>query len=203
MAVVVESIATDPPARSGLRAVVNDSKRWRDDERFDDYGAFYQQVYGFTAAEVVKVGRANATLVHALQGAGDWSDAPTPNLVIGVMLRGRPVTICADLGAGRFRSAVLAGNSILMPPNTGGSIQMDAEHVCLALAIPYVTALEVMGDAAILPADGDFGRLHADVNGDRELAYIVGQLWDTRSTANGLYADGLILQALGLLAHRA
>lgn len=68
---------------------------------WDDYGQFYTDVYGQHVTEMHQVGSVGTQLLAADQGEGDWSDAPTPTLVVS-RLASAPTAGSFDLGAGRF-----------------------------------------------------------------------------------------------------
>ncbi len=172
------------------------------DRAFDSYADFYQHAYGQHIAVLQPMGRLGATLIEAHQSAGDWSDAPTPDLIISCLVS-RPVGFSVDLGAGRFSQVSRSGDAILVAPGAGSTILMEGAHVCRLVALPYRAFRGLTEDrGATLPDDGDFGQLHAGLLRDTRLSGLLDALW--RETKAGgahgaLLVDGLLLQLAGLL----
>ncbi|WP_051045369.1 AraC family transcriptional regulator [Tistrella mobilis] len=171
------------------------------DRSYDSFGAFYRDVYGHAVSDLRRVGRVGATLVAATQQAGDWSDAPVPELVV-TRLTTAPVRASMDLGAGRFSGTQLQGQFIVVAPAVATTILMDGRHGLTAIAIPYRSLLALAGTESGLPQDGDFGPLHTRYNQDCEVARLIGRLWtEAKSEFShaALYADGALLQLAGAL----
>ena len=82
-----------------------------------------------------------------------------------------------DLGAGRYRSSIRARETILVAPNAGSRIVRNAPHSVLFLAIAYRDLLALAGDDISLPADGNFGRLHAGPLTDPLIPLLLQRTW--------------------------
>jgi AraC family transcriptional regulator len=120
--------------------------------------AFYRAAYSETLVEVSAPAALGATLIFARQGAGDFSDAAVPDLVIARGLSKEcPATL--DLGAGRFRAALPRNAIVVTPPGTPTRVLLDRPNAAEFLAIPYA-ALRSICDHHDLPADGNFGAAH-------------------------------------------
>lgn len=174
----------------------------RFEQDYDSHAAFYESVYGDVVREVRPAGRTGATMLTVEQEAGDWSDAPTPDLVINFIVQHSPAATI-DVGAGRFRrSDDPAGDFIVVPPNTTTTFLVDGPHDLRFLALPYAKLRVLAGEAADLPLDGDFGPLHAGMHRDREMMNLLDRLWRecrAGSPHGTLWADGAILQVASRL----
>jgi AraC family transcriptional regulator len=183
-----------------MSSVFASHSRW--ERRYASQLEFYRDAYGQHITDVLSVGSIGATLIGAVQSAGDWSDAPTPDLLIG-WLPTAPVGIKLDLGAGRFEGMQRTGDAVLIAPHAGSSIEMQAAHGCRALAVPYSRILNFLGDDDTrLPPSGDFGRLHAGLLRDPVLTNLLDHLWLEASEGGPhgmLYADGCTLQIAAVL----
>lgn len=174
----------------------------------DDYGSladFYPDVYGHALRGLRPAGRNGAVMLDATQGAGDWSDAPVPDLILS-MAHSEHCAASVDLGAGRFtRRARFSGDLILIPPNSPTSIQVGGEHRVRALAIPYQALAKLMrDDADLLPEGGDFGHLHAGWIDDPLTKRLLTDLWvevEQNSPHAALFADGVLIQIAARLLH--
>jgi AraC family transcriptional regulator len=172
------------------------------DERtaHDSYLDFYRTTYGSVIADHRVIAGAG-DMVLAVQSAGDWSDAPTPDLVVGFVDEGRG-EYTADLGCGRFRSRFRPGETILIPPNSGNSIQCDGAHSIVVQSIRWHDLVHLAGDDLALPAGGDFGHLHAGPLGDPFIATALARVWKENaaaSPANALFNQGALLATAALL----
>lgn len=147
------------------------------DQPYDSHAAFYQDVYGHALRDVRPAGSKGAVMMTAELGAGDWSDAPVPELLVTMLVRHNPgVTI--DLGAGRFREATMVCRDfVVTPPHTPTTILIDGPNTVCFVAVPYVVLLGLADDGNGLPADGDFGTLHAGMLRDRDTAALLDRLW--------------------------
>lgn len=169
---------------------------------FESQAAFYRAVYGEHIHTLAPVGSFGATLLEAWQPAGDWSDAPTPDLTIA-WLASSAAGAFMDLGAGRFTTRMRRGDTILVAPNAGAAIEMNDLHLCRGLSLPYRRLLDLAGESgANLPLDGDFGLLHAGTLRSQVLADALEGLRaevEAGAPHGALYADGTILQVAALL----
>lgn len=166
------------------------------DRQWESHAAFYQDVYANSIDSLRSAGTTGASLLRAEQAPGDWSDAPTPDLVVTV-LTSAAIGLDADQGAGRFREAMSRGHFIVTPPGAGSTIMVDKDHRLLCLAVPYARLLALAGPEAGLPGDGDFGALHRGIQTDSQVPALLERVW--RETAPGspagkLWADGAMLQ---------
>lgn len=160
---------------------------------------FYRAAYPEVIGEVRGAGKLTGSLFSASQGPGDWSDAPTSDLSINLVLS-NDIRAQIDLGAGRLPGPIERRSFILTPPDVGTTIIVDDPHDLILLGIPYAQLREMMEDQD-LPTDGDFGRLHSRHLSDPAIVNLLERVWleaATGSIGGALMADGLILQ---LVAH--
>jgi AraC family transcriptional regulator len=167
------------------------------DKHYENLRAFYEDVYSHAVREVRPAGRTGAIMMLAEQDAGDWSDAPVPDLVIGQALH-YPVPSRIDLGAGTFRTTPMRkGEFICAAPGAGTAIEVEGPHIIRITAVPYAELCALVGEDGGLPSDGDFGRLHAGTHWDRTMATLLERLWVESLAGNpygSLWADGTLLQ---------
>jgi AraC family transcriptional regulator len=170
-------------------------------ERFDNYLEFYEKVY--TGSLVERRTVAGAGSLHlSVQAAGEWSDAPIPELAIGMIVSGRG-SYAADLGAGCYRSRIRAGEALVVAPNAGSYILRDGPHTVLFQAVAYRDLLALAGDDIALPPDGNFGRLHAGPLQDPLIPLLLERTWiAAQSPRPGdiLFNQGALLTIAGILA---
>jgi AraC family transcriptional regulator len=171
------------------------------DREYGSLAEFYEQTYGQQISMLKTTDGLGSTLIEATQSAGDWSDAPTPDLTIGWLAR-ESVELTCDLGAGRFRTSMRADEAILIAPGIGSTVLVDRAHVIRILAVPYSALVSLAGPGAALPSDGDFGKLHGGLLRSSDLGRLLGALWNethSGSAHGSLFADGLMLQVIGTL----
>lgn len=176
------------------------ARRDWDGRQWGDYGAFYNDIYGQAIVEHHCVGRVGASLIAADQSEGDWSDAPTPALVIP-MLASAAVGASADFGAGRV-GAMQHGQFAVIAPHTATNIVVHGRHLLRCIGIPYGSLLALAGDDADLPLNGDFGPLHARYSACSNIAGITTRLWAIGRNAgphDDLAADGVLLELAAAL----
>ena len=126
---------------------------------FDSQVGFYEARYA--SAIIAKHALLEAAVtVQCEQTAGDWSDAPTPDLVISV-IEGGCGDHNVDLGAGRFQGRFRRGQALLIAPGAGSSLRRSARHSLWGLNLGFAWLREFAGEGLDLPPAGDFGRLHA------------------------------------------
>jgi AraC family transcriptional regulator len=171
-------------------------------KRYGSYAEFYQEVYGDVLREVRPAGRTGAVMMLSEQDSGDWSDAPSPDLVVSVIVRYSPKGR-ADFGAGPVRQTQFRqGEIAFTPPGTASTIVLEGRHDLRTLAIPYRNLLALAGDRTGLPKDGNFGRLHTTMNRNPEVVQLLDRVWTearSGSPRGALYADGALLQLASLL----
>jgi len=170
-------------------------------ECYDNYLDFYEKVYRGSLIERRQVAGAGCLYLSA-QTSGDWSDAPIPELALGMIVSGRG-SYSADLGAGCYRSSIRARETILVAPNAGSRIVRDAPHSVLFLAIAYRDLLALAGDDIYLPADGNFGRLHAGPLTDPLIPLLLQRTWkmaEAPTPGNTLFNQGSLLVIAGILS---
>jgi AraC family transcriptional regulator len=170
---------------------------------YDSHLAFYQDTYGQHLVETHALGRIGSTMFVSEQSAGDWSDAPVPDLVITRLLT-TPVPLTMDISAGRKWVKMERGEFIIVPPGFATTFLIDGPHRIDFIAMPYRRLLHLAGgpEESGLPTDGDFGQLHASFHADPQTIQIMDRLWRETRSGNphgALGADGLILQLLGAL----
>lgn len=179
-------------------------------ETFPDYVSFYRATYGSAIVGVHETAIPGVSFVEARQGAGDWSDAPVPELIIAKLDRGSGMSTI-DLGAGRFREDIPAahclrpGNGILVSPETATSIYMEAPHKLRVVGIPYGFLLDLTSDLD-LPSDGDFGVAHSMPFANSFVYAVFDELWAESQTGNPrgrLFAEAGLLAITATLCHLA
>jgi AraC family transcriptional regulator len=117
------------------------------DIQYDSMAAFYRAAYSETLVEVSEPVALGTTLIAARQGAGDYSDAAVPDLVITRGLS-RVIPATLDLGAGQFRTAMPRNAMVAIAPDTPTKILLDRPNEIEMLAIPYAALREL---CAIMP----------------------------------------------------
>ena len=168
------------------------------------YADFFRSTYAPHLTGQRAAGRIGAMLTLAVQPAGHFPDAATPDLVLITQLNASLIGE-VDLGAGRFRRHMPRGNLLLAPPGGAGDYLAEDWHELLILSIPYHALLE-MAPAAHLPADGDFRSLHADGFSDNFISGAITRVWEevaAGSPQGSLFADGVLLAIAGALAAKA
>jgi AraC family transcriptional regulator len=166
----------------------------------DSFAAFYATAYPDVLVEMSSCRALGATLVTARQPAGDFSDAPTPDLFItrGVA---RNVPSTFDLGAGRFRTAMPRNSIVVTPPDTATTVLLDAPSVVEVLAFPYCELRALCVDHEI-PGDGDFGVVHrSKIECPQFTAVFFATAQEIRvGNPNGrMFVEGAAMQLLSLL----
>jgi AraC family transcriptional regulator len=169
---------------------------------FDSYAAFHRYAYAGSIADSRDALGAN--LLISSQPAGSWSNAATPDLVIGRCVGGQGLGV-ADIGAGRFRTTGRRGESMVLPPGVGTRFDIRAAHTVLILGVPYAR-LSALDAELRLPPDGDFGALHRGSFEDPLMAGIVDRIWDESAEASAvgrLFLEGALLALVALVLRRA
>jgi AraC family transcriptional regulator len=169
------------------------------DRQYDSHADFLQVEYASVIRRITPLRL--ATLIEANQTPGDWSDKPTPDLVIGRIASGRR-TFSVDIGAGRFGGSTAVNKTILTAPNTATSIQMAGEHILQVAALPYSRLKDIVGDDLRLPDDGDFGALHAGILANPLFGQMIGAMFDVpdfEDPAAQLYFDSSLLSLTAML----
>lgn len=159
---------------------------------YRSYKHFFEATYGHAIAEVRDLSCAGASMLQTQQGAGDCSDAPTPDLVVAIMRRQHATGLC-DVGAGRFQMSGRKGTGILVSPNVGTQIYMYGPHECLAMGLPYRRLMELMPER--LPRDGDFGAVHTRELDNPFILSLLNELWNEGNAGNlqgALFAQGAL-----------
>ena len=141
-------------------------------------------------------------MFKAAQSAGDWSDPATPELGFSVITEGIG-SYSADLGAGRFGSQVRRGETILVGPGAGSSIQRSCAHSIICYAVPYPDLMAIAGGDAHLPLDGDFGALHGAPLADTLIPTMLRRLWGEAALGGAgwvILEEGVIVTIAALLS---
>lgn len=136
----------------------------------------------------------------ARQGAGDFSRAPVPDLVI-TRNRSAAVRALLDLGAGRFSTTLVTESMIAVPPNTRATILTNAPTVIEMLSIPY-TALSALCAGHELPVGGHFGPVHKAMIDSTQVGQLFGQISEeirARNPNGAMFIEGAVLQMTALL----
>jgi AraC family transcriptional regulator len=160
-------------------------------QSYASYAEFYATAYPDVIdgqREIVGFGSS----MRVTQPAGDWSDAPVPDLVLAIVVSGRG-RFRADIGAGRFDGPLTRHAGIVVAPRTATSIQCEGPHRLGILGLSYPALVEATDGVARLPADGDFGALHARPLTDPALTVLVEQAWSAARGADP--SDALLAQA--------
>lgn len=172
------------------------------EKKYGSYPSFYKEVYGQHISASYAFG-SWATIFEVAQSAGDWSDAPTPDLVVA-WLPSASVGFTYDLGSGRFQGDHRTGEVITIAPDAGTSIQVNGPHLCRVMSVPYEPLKRTCDpEGELLPTDGDFGPLHNQLLRSPELQKLLNGAWREASAGgprSRLFADGLILQIVGWLS---
>lgn len=170
-------------------------------DRWASFSDFVSNTYQSSVEQVFDLGRSGAKLIYAAALMGENPVSPTPDLTVAMARTSMYEGYC-DIGAGRFRATVHRRHWTLLPPNTAVGVWVDRPYALTMMAIPYAALLDLAGDDAGLPPDGDMGRLHARINTERAVARLITAL--SYSMANeeahsSLYFDGAILQLADML----
>jgi AraC family transcriptional regulator len=172
--------------------------------QYDSMEAFYRAAYRETLVDVSGPVARGTTLIAARQGAGDYSDAAVPDLVITRGLS-REIPATLDLGAGHFRAAMPRNAMVITPPHTPTTILLDSPNEVEFLAIPYA-ALYALCDDHALPPDGDFGAVHRSKIECPQLTQVFERTAREIRAGNphgALFIEGALMQMAALLLARA
>lgn len=164
-------------------------------QQFNSYVDFYQTVYGQTVQEVRPAGNLGAAMMVVEQSAGDWSDAPVPDLVVTSLTNGK-ISVEFDVGAGKQFRRAQPGEFLVVPPKTETSIVIDSAHKLKCLGVPYARLLE-LAEGSGLRADGDFGHLHTALIRDDNISRLLDDMWHESAQGRphgSLWFDGALLQ---------
>lgn len=173
-------------------------------ETFPDYLSFYRATYGSALVGVHDSAIPGVGFIEARQGAGDWSDAPQPDLVIAKCVRGGGMATI-DLGAGRFHENILSTSGIVVSPDTATSIYMEEPHLLRAMGIPFRFLLDLAIEQD-LPLDGDFGAVHCAPFSNPFVYAVFDELWTETQTGNPrgrLFAEAGLIAMSATLCHLA
>lgn len=172
-------------------------------QEFDSYVDFYRAEYASVIRRVTPL--PFATMLAADQTAGDWSNLPTPDLIIGRILEGRR-SYSIDIGAGRFNGRMQTNLTLVIAPSTHSSIQCAGRHSIQVVALPYARLKHVVGDDLRLPEDGDFGALHTGMLANPLFGQMIGAMFDVADPADpaaGLFFESTLLSMTAMLAMEA
>ena len=173
----------------------------REDRPFRSALDAYRALYPDTLRDAHACPSIGAQIFSSAQGEGDWSDPPTPELVLTLITR-HATSGTVDFGDGRFEARVIAGRILVVPPSTATSIHVHGAHEIENYALPWAPMRTLLGAGSGVPDDGDFGALHVGTQMDREVWRILRAL-RRASLAPGagakLACDGLIAQLAATL----
>lgn len=181
-------------------ALTRRPNRW-DGREWNDFGRFYSDVYGQAIIETHRIGRVGATLLRTDQSEGDWSDPPTPALVV-TMMTSRKASASVDIGAGRINDTMRLGEFIVVAPDTATDVIVHGRCLLQVAAIPWAPLRDLTGPDAGLPPDGDFGPLHTRTSSSRHVVNVARRLWSIARTPgphSGLAADGTLIELAAAL----
>ncbi|PPD15514.1 MAG: hypothetical protein CTY25_05995 [Methylobacterium sp.] len=171
-------------------------------EPFESLLGFYKHAYGQYIVENHTLGSRRSTLLAVEQSAGDWSDAPTQDLVLCCVTSGRtPMTM--NIGVGRRAAVMWPGSFFIIPPNFATTFLVDVAHRGEFVALNFRRLLDATGgEESDLPPDGDFGWLHGPFHTDKYTLSAMDALWREARSGNphgSLGVDGTTLQLMGAL----
>lgn len=175
---------------------MNDDRWPRDYSSLRD---FYESTYDEAIVESRDLTTASASMLYCRQGAGDWSDAPTPDLVISLQRNTRSSGL-VDLGAGVFRLAPMPNRGIVVPAHASTQVLVDQSHDILAIGLPFHALQQLLPGA--LPDDSDFGPLHAQEFNDPFVFAVLERLWQECEGGNPqgrLFAEGALVMLVATL----
>lgn len=167
---------------------------------YDSMEAFYRAAYSETLVEVNRPCALGTTLIAARQGAGDYSDAAVPDLVITRGLS-RVIPATLDLGAGQFRTAMPRHAMVAIAPDTPTRILLDRPNEIEMLAIPYA-ALRALCRGHDLPPDGDFGAVHGSKIESPQFTQVFSRIAQEIRAGNpngAMFIEGALMQMVALL----
>jgi AraC family transcriptional regulator len=170
---------------------------------FDTFVDFYQSEYASAIRRVTPL--PFATLLEVEQTAGDWSDAPTADLVFACIDQGSR-SYSVDVGAGRFNGRIQPNLTLLTAPDTPTSIQCTGQHSLRIVALPYAHLKSVVGDDLRLPDDGDFGAMHTGMLVNPLFGQMIGAMFDVADPgdpAASLFLESTLHSLAAMLAIEA
>lgn len=168
---------------------------------YESFAAFYRDAYRHAVREARPVGRLGAVLLATEQAPGNWSDAPSPDLVLAQVVQG-VYHSRMDVGAGELADTFRPGHFVVVPPNTGTRFESDGHRRLRVVSVNYGRLLAFAGEGSGLPADGDFGPLHAGVRMSPPIDAALDALWTVGEGLEGpdaLLADSVVLRIAALL----
>lgn len=167
--------------------------------RYECYADFYKSEYGSAIKRLTLL--PFASLLELDQTAGDWSDLPTPDLVLTNVVGGQR-NYSADLGAGRFGDSLLRAHCIVVAPEARTSIQCAGRHRLQTIALPYLRLKAVVADDLRLPDDGDFGALHKGPLANPRISQMIAAIFETGDAvdpAAALFFESTLLSLAAML----
>ena len=112
------------------------------DQPYASHLDFYRDVYGHAIVDALR-GFCRSDTLHDRAGGGDWSDAPTPDLVITVVNH-HAGAAHIDLGHGSFSTPGTGSDYfVVVPPHASTNIVVDGDHSLLFLSVPYAKLLSL------------------------------------------------------------
>jgi AraC family transcriptional regulator len=142
-------------------------------------------------------GAAAVQMFRTVQGRGDYPDAATPDLWIGLKLRGSGLH-GVDVGAGAWRGRCHAGDLVVTPAGVATRFTQEENAAFQFTAIPTASLAEVLR----VP---DLGALHSGPFRDPLVEALCRAMWDDAARgpeADALFADSA-LRTLVLALARA
>lgn len=167
---------------------------------YSGYLDFYKHgPYASSVKEQRAAGLAPIQMFEADQPAGEYPDAPTPDLMLG-LLRWGNATHELDLGAGRWRGRCAPGAMALAPAGVATHFTQDRPAGFLFAAVPHTHVQKIIDDAC--PGFLDFGCLHSGVFYDATVAMLCARIWEEAvddAPHGQLFADGVLLALIAKL----
>ncbi|MEM9103352.1 MAG: AraC family transcriptional regulator [Pseudomonadota bacterium] len=170
---------------------------------YGSYLDFYEDVYSHTLIEKRSASRISVSMFKSFHEAGDCSDAPSSDLVLGTHL-GTNFVARANLGAGFYEGPHYTNDIFLIPPYCSTDIEVFEPIQMLAIAIPYKELKTMLHHEQLLPNDGNFGHLHYGCHRDPVTRLMIHKLWDEAANDHPygtLYADQVVLQMVARLLY--
>lgn len=174
------------------------------DRQYDSHLEFYQDCYSHTITSTRHIGHLGAVMMRCDQESGDWSDAPSKDLII-CRLRSEYCHASFNLGTKHFNGMMIKNDFIVVSPNIATEIEVYNPHKIDVLAVPY-RKLHDMLCGIPLPKDGNFHHLHSMPNKDFVMNTLLSKVWQNILDDNlygTLCEDQLLIQiAMRLLQLR-
>jgi AraC family transcriptional regulator len=149
----------------------------------------------------VRPAGANGQILELHQPAGDMSDAPVSDLLIGLAITDIHGGV-VNLGAGPFDARFPAGGVWVTPPDTATEIEIASAHRISVWAIPGARVVPLLKELRPQQPAVDFGALHRGPQHMPVVRSLITQL-ASRDTVNcragRLFADAALMMTVAEL----